>query len=52
MVLVYILDLIKFFYYNLGMILNSKLTEELGAAKREIEILKQRLLSLEVGYKS
>lgn len=34
------------------MILNSKLTEELGAAKREIEILKQRLLSLEVGYKS
>ena len=34
------------------MILNSKLTEELGAAKREIETLKQRLLSLEVGYKS
>lgn len=31
-----------------GMLLNSKLTEELGAAKKEIEILKNRLLTLEV----
>lgn len=32
-----------------GMLLNSKLTEELGAAKKEIEILKNRLMTLEVG---
>lgn len=30
-----------------SMLLNSKLTEELGAAKKEIEILKNRLLTLE-----
>ncbi|XP_062613971.1 uncharacterized protein LOC134275715 isoform X2 [Saccostrea cucullata] len=30
-----------------SMLLNSKLTEELGAAKKEIEILKKRLLELE-----
>lgn len=39
-------NLLGIFYE--GMLLNSKLTEELGAAKKEIEILKNRLLTLEV----
>jgi hypothetical protein len=36
-------------FENVGKLLNSKLTEELGAAKKEIESLKKLLRELEVG---
>lgn len=40
------------YLFVLAVRLNSKLAEELGSAKKEIEILKGRLKELEVNFKS